>query len=664
MKKSSTTKIIFCTLALLIICLQNIYILYSQTNSEKKQIDSLRNLYVHSAFDTNKINIYLSLIRLYDKYDKYASMKMIDTALELSKKLDYDLGMAHSYRVYGFDYYYYGKFEEAVNCFYKAMTYYEKAGSNAGVGSMYNNLGGMYFDLQYYDLSIKFFRLAVENNLKAHRAVGAGIAYTNIAESFININMPDSALYYYNKSLNILRNNNEVIPIIAYANISSLYKEKQQFSTAKKYLDTALSLVKYEKNEYNICNVYMANAEYLMATDDIPQAYKSICKAEYYSLNLGANKLLTELFVDKADILIKMDKKDSAIICYKKALELQNNIYNESSALKVIKLSINNYIDRAKSEIESLSQKNDNKTKYVVLLIVGTFILFGILLFFVRLFIKNRKLSKILIDSNLVISNQNAEIINKNQDIKLRLNEIKQLNTELNKTNESKDTIISIIAHDIKNPLTGIYGLADLISNYKHEFNDADIISLSNSIKGSTSQLNVMLENLLLWARTLSNRNDVNIQKINLKDLINTSLEIYFNNAQQKSIAIIDNTDEVIVLADKNMLMTVIRNLISNAIKFSNSGSEILLFSRLTQDVIILSVVDKGIGISKEKIDELFDVSINKSTNGTNKEKGSGLGLVLCRDFIKLNNGEIWVESQVGKGTTFSFSIPLDKSKG
>ncbi len=651
--------IIICSIALQII-LQGYSSLYGQTKIESSQIDSLRNIYLDSPSDSNKIKIYYLLIDKYNSIDNYTAKKMIDTAMSLSVKYNYASGIARSYRYYGFNYYYLGDFENAIKYFFKSIKKYEEIGSNSGIGAMYNNLGGIYFDLKLYDYSIKFFRLAVKYNLMDKRIEGVGIGYTNIAEAFRNLNILDSSFYYYNKSLDLLRNT-KILPTLAYSNLADLYLDINQYDKVESNLDTALSFAKRENSKYNISNVYWVLSKYKYKLKKLPEAYEAICIAEENCKNTRVNQMMLQILSNKADIFNALNSKDSALVYYKKINELQQILYNESTALKAIRTNTKNYLDKTNLEIENLTNINIVKSKYLTYLVIGIIILLCALILNLILLAKNKKLSKSLIHTNQVISFQNSEILTKNDDNRLRLSEINQLNSELIRSNESKDTIISIIAHDIKNPLTGIYGLADLIANYKEELNEDDIKSLSNSIKAGTSHLNNLLENLLLWASATSNRNEVCKQEIDIQDLIKTILELFSYNAKQKNITIIDSTDNCVVFVDKNMLMTVIRNLLSNAIKFSNPNSEILFSSEISEDNLKISIKDSGVGISPDKLDELFEVSINKSTYGTNQEKGSGLGLVLCRDFVRLNDGEIWVESEAGKGTNFSFTVPLYK---
>jgi len=169
-----------------------------------------------------------------------------------------------------------------------------------------------------------------------------------------------------------------------------------------------------------------------------------------------------------------------------------------------------------------------------------------------------------------------------------------------------------------------------------------------------------LLTNLLVWSRSQTGKIKFNPECIELVSLINEVVELLNDSAQYKSISISKKMPPSIsVFADKAMIGTILRNLISNGIKFTNSGGEILIDTEQKEDKIIVSVVDNGVGIKNEVIGKLFHIEHGYSTVGTKNETGTGLGLLLCKEFIDMHGGTIWVESEVGKGSTFNFSIPF-----
>jgi two-component system sensor histidine kinase/response regulator len=237
---------------------------------------------------------------------------------------------------------------------------------------------------------------------------------------------------------------------------------------------------------------------------------------------------------------------------------------------------------------------------------------------------------------------------NKNNELKL---------IELNAT---KDKFFSIIAHDLKNPFNSIIGYSEMLmeqvskKDYKQIGEFADIIQQSSNLAMD------LLTNLMEWAQSQSGRMEFNPEWFEIDTILNEIILSMKGNADQKSIIITNALSPgVKAKADKAMLSTVMRNLISNAIKFTKPSGTITVSSAVRQNELIISVKDTGVGISLERINKLFKINESCSTQGTYKENGTGLGLILCKEFIEKHDGKIWVESTVGIGTTFYVSLPI-----
>ncbi len=237
--------------------------------------------------------------------------------------------------------------------------------------------------------------------------------------------------------------------------------------------------------------------------------------------------------------------------------------------------------------------------------------------------------------------------------------EIKRKNKELVKTNAEKDKFFSIIAHDLRSPFVSIMGFSEvLLMQVKNKDYEGIEEYASIILKSSTRALDLLM-NLMDWARSQTGRLAFNPEDIILSDHIDENLLIFDEIAAQKKVSIEKNMlPEIKVYADKAMISTVLRNLISNAIKFTHTGGVIQIATELSTDDVMVSVKDNGVGISKENVSKLFHIDENQSTRGTQNEKGTGLGLILCKEFIGKHKGRIWVESEAGNGSTFRFSLP------
>ena len=244
--------------------------------------------------------------------------------------------------------------------------------------------------------------------------------------------------------------------------------------------------------------------------------------------------------------------------------------------------------------------------------------------------------------------------------------ELAEINFMLNESekdliilNASKDKFFSIIAHDLRNPFMSLLGLTEYLFEESETIDKAELKTVSESLFKSANNTFDLLEGLLQWARVKTGRIKYEPVELNLNRVLAKTKMLYNSIGTKKGISLtIDVDDRISVFADLNMLETILRNLISNAIKFSSSEDKIHISAKEENNFVKISVADTGIGMSKEITDKLFQVGFNVTTAGTENETGSGLGLILCKEFIDLNKGEISVESEPGKGSTFSFTLP------
>lgn len=234
----------------------------------------------------------------------------------------------------------------------------------------------------------------------------------------------------------------------------------------------------------------------------------------------------------------------------------------------------------------------------------------------------------------------------------------KENEVRLKGLNTTKDKLFSIIAHDLRTPFDNIIGLTELILENAIDFEESEkYIKILNSSAKNTL---ILLDNLLNWAKSQTGQLNYIPKKIFISNVILEIIALNRLHAETKKISIVySSSTEIEVYADENMLRTVLRNLISNAIKFTNIGGKIHIYATLKQEHVEISIADNGIGINKEKSKMLFEIISNTTTVGTANENGSGLGLVLCKEFVNKNGGEIWVESEEGKGSNFKFTLPL-----
>jgi signal transduction histidine kinase len=292
-------------------------------------------------------------------------------------------------------------------------------------------------------------------------------------------------------------------------------------------------------------------------------------------------------------------------------------------------------------------------------------------------FLQKRTISEenaIILNFSKMLHQKNEEITMQGKELELqheRLSEQNQLleqqkqsillhNTKLQEINDTKDKFFSIIAHDLKNPFNNILASSSMVEANFHMMKLTQILKSVKLINHSANSAYKLLANLLEWARSQTGLIEFKQELSKLKDIVDLAIGNTQSFATDKEITLVyESMENIEVFADKNMMNTVLRNLITNAIKYTHKGGEIRINANALNHKAIVSVIDNGVGIAPEIMGKLFKISEKVSMVGTEKETGTGLGLLLCKEFVEKHGGEIWVESVLGMGSEFKFSLPL-----
>lgn len=269
-----------------------------------------------------------------------------------------------------------------------------------------------------------------------------------------------------------------------------------------------------------------------------------------------------------------------------------------------------------------------------------------------------KALIKRLRNNNIIEENLTLNSIK----IERQRDELDKQKKELEELNATKDKFFAIIAHDLKNPFNTVMGLAELLIE-RFDSYDSDKIKefITQIYKYSNNAFN-LLDNLLHWAKSQTGKIEVRLEKVDISEIISENFRFHQEDANNKNIKLVSNVQvNTFAFIDRNMITTVLRNLISNSIKFTNNGGIINVEANIGKDDIEISVIDNGVGISEVNIKKIFNINSNLSTQGTADEPGTGLGLIISKEFVEKNGGTISVKSKEGKGTQFIFTVPVYK---
>jgi signal transduction histidine kinase len=324
--------------------------------------------------------------------------------------------------------------------------------------------------------------------------------------------------------------------------------------------------------------------------------------------------------------------------------------------------------------LEQMLEAEKQKNILTVSIITSLAVFFLLLIVFGILYYRYKirdKANKVLTLKNEEINQQKAEIEaqrdyieQKNREISEALAQIQRQKEQLEELNNSKDRFFSIIAHDLRSPINSLLGFTNLLSNYADAMTTEEVKKISNDLNKSLQNVLQLIEDLLTWARSQMNKVEFNPEEISINQIIKEDLELSAILFHKKEIHLeMDIQPDLMAFADPDHFKFVLRNLLTNALKFTKRNGEVSIKAFQDGKFIRVSVKDNGVGMSKEFKEKLFKMDNVKSTTGTDNEKGTGLGLLLCKEFIRKNGGDIWVESEEGKGSCFEFYLPASIEK-
>jgi signal transduction histidine kinase len=392
--------------------------------------------------------------------------------------------------------------------------------------------------------------------------------------------------------------------------IANVYSKQGQFDKAIALYKVSIQLANQYKREFFLKNqIYRGLSETYQKKGDYKQALD--------------NHIIYSQYIDSV-----VDKQKSDQIA-----QLEKQYETEKKEKEILQL-------QAKQELTDIQLRKNKQLK-----LLG-FVVALLLLLFV-FFISKKYFDKIKLNQLLEVKNQ--QIAKSEQELRL--------------LNAAKNKFFSIIAHDLKNPLHNVMGYSYLLSNDYHRFSEKERRKFAVDIYQSTNNILRLLENLLEWSKSQTGRLTFTPVETEFNRILENSASVLRPMAEQKNIELsFTCNDELKVYADPQMIETVLRNLINNAIKFTQKNGYIEIGAVQIEDKVRIHVSDTGVGISEEDAQNLFHIDSKVKRRGTNNEDGSGLGLILCKEFVAKNNGSLWVESTSGKGSLFCFTIPANAS--
>jgi signal transduction histidine kinase len=577
-----------------------------------------------------------------------------------------------------------GQYESALEYGYKAETLALDIGDKRAAAVAYNHIGRIYEQLGFLDRSLDYVLRALKLFEELGDKKNTAEAYKNIGNIFQELKDSRQAMEHYLKSLQIsetLGDKKNIARILN--NIGKVYSESDQLNKALEYYQKSLAIVE-ELNwqigqivgRGNIATVYSKKGEaarsleYNLKTLEICKKigqkrfiaillsniavdyrllgqYKKALRYIYQALDIAReikNKDIIRNFYEELFYIYEaMKNYEQAFFYFKEYKKTNDEIFSKECQKNISQLWLKFKTEKKEEEIQQLTK--DNRIQQLKLerqeLVRNFLIVVSLLIFVLAIVTYNRYRTK-----------KKAERLLKESERKLRA------------MNTAKDKLFSIIAHDLESPLNGLLLSTGYLEKKYHTLEEQDIKGFHHQIYENASHMAKLLDNLLQWAASQLGKLEVEPEIFDLNPLTGDTITLIDPSARDKNIRLMSHINEnTLAWADKRMVETVMRNLVSNAVKYSNTGGEVHITSTAREKFLEVAVADNGVGIPGEKLESLFDPSIHNSTRGTAGERGIGLGLVLCKEFVEKNGGTIRAEGNNGTdantGTRMVFTLPV-----
>ena len=619
---------------------------------QKHIIDSIES-HLSMQNDSQKVRMHIELSRLYYGSSVISSMQHAKNAYDLSEKNNFIWGIADAENWMGNVYSMLTDYNNAMDNYLKSLAKRELIGDQIGVASSYNNIAILHSEYSNFEKAIEYLNKAYEISEAHNDEESMGINMNNLSVMYMEIKDYENALKCGMEALEI----NEKLNITeGIANISTnlgdFYKFMNQYEKAKEYQRKALNIyLELDKLE-GIIIAKTSIAEILILENNLPQAKLLLIEALNNANQLGAKNLISLIHSNLAQLYELNYKYEEALFHFNVFHQLQDSIFQQNKANVIFEKQVIFETENQLKEIELLEKNKSlhkieiSKQKYIgIFIIIISGISFAIIILS-GLFVQDRNRNSALIQA------KNIELYYSNK-------QIEESRMELITLNSTKDKFFSIIAHDLINPFNSFIGLSEILYSNIDKLSNSDIKKYSSWIHTSAKNLFHLVQNLLHWSRSQVGKLNNSPKYLNLQDLVQELITLSESQIREKDIAITTNiTKDTKVYADQDILSSILRNLIGNAIKFSHPGGKISLQVAEIGPLIKLSVEDSGIGIKNKDLKKLFSLKENFSSRGTNNEEGTGLGLILCKEFVEKIGGTLSIKSREGKGSIFSFTIP------
>lgn len=612
---------------------------------------------------------YINMAGPYSMRTKYDSaLYYLSIGYNKAEKIKFAMGMGRSLVNMGYIYDRLDDQREAIKYYSQALDIFKKNKIQRGVDQCNNNIGSLYYDFSEFKIAESYFSECLKSYTKSNDKAGIASALYGVGNCAQSLGRDQEALEYFNQSMSIrqeMSNPNGIA--LTHRGLGIVYMHLKQYNTALEHLNAGLEIVKKLGDKYEETAILKIIVETYVAMKDYPKADKFAMENLKLSYSLKSKMMVLIALRELVTIHKNQNNLQKAFDFQSKYVATQDSVQAERTLKDITLVEIsrmrNENADLSKNNQDISSKNTDYKeriTHYSNVIVITSIVLGFVILLLLMLYHRNlekQATNKILLEQKEEIANINHELETINEELTTQMELTNTQNTELERLNDIKNKFFSIISHDIRGPLVT---LRSLFGVYRTgNITDDELRMLLAQLEETILSTSAFLDNLLEWSKSQLEGIVINPVDFNITGCIAENIHLFESQASMKGLKISNlATNAVMVHADQNMIRLVIRNLLSNSVKFCNPGDAITLNAEVKDGKALISVHDTGPGISDADREKLFSLEHVVST-GTQGEKGNHLGLILCRDMVLQNKGNIWLDTHGDEGTTFFIELPL-----
>jgi len=623
---------------------------FSQVES---RLDSLENM-LDNATEEEKVEIFCELSETYWQRSYDTSLLMAIHAHTLALKTEKKQLIARSLNMTGNAYYLMGDFTKSMDHYLQALAIREELGDSNSIARSYNNIGAVYLQMKDHQLALDYLLKAKIIFEALQDEIHLFSIMNNIGALYIENEEYDIAQQYLTEAYEIAQETQDEDNIsIALTNLGETALSMGLLSQSLDYQKKALEISQNLGNKAMMATIYTNLGKTYLETKNYRQAFEAFHKSLDLSEEVNSLPDLRENYHYLSEYYdIQKDHKQ-ALHYYRLYASTKDSINSQEAMIRIKEMESLSQAQALQQEIELLRKDNEISTLKATRLKNTIFFLAAVSLMIIFVFVVYYQKNRLKRETTGLLEEKNKQLEKANLKLQNSEKHLKELNS-------TKDKFFSIIGHDLRNPLNALLGFSELISGNSRDYTSEEIQRYSKIINEAAKNIHLLIENLLEWSRSQSGNIDYNPERTDLMPMITEIFKVFEIHADKKGVNMVSEIPEdVFVNADRNLLSTILRNLISNAVKYTPNGGQVRVFCEQNKSEITISVEDTGIGLSEKQLDNLFKLTSNETMPGTSEEKGTGLGLILCREFVEMHKGKIWATSKPKEGSIFSFTLPL-----